>query len=486
MSEDQQKPSLMTDDEVVQAWLAAKAELPTLEKAAFAENIGRPLKTVERILKPVFDKEVTILSRYIASEIGKAAEVLKVDPWDMTWWQFKHHIDMAWGANNAGIKSHHITQAGGFNRIRDAFFPPAQTTRQQVEKYKMAQYAFANRKTANAFTEQKIFADNFLAMADLAYKDRAKGRGEPSKPAKDVERALVAVLSDLHFGSDTSASETGVSSYGRVEEARRLARVAYEIADYKRQYRGQTKLVVALLGDIIDGILHNLRDGADYAEQVTRAIHLLIQFFEYVLVHFTTVEVYCATGNHDRITALHPGRATSKKHDSFATIIYASVKAAFASNKRITFTIPKTPFVEFSVFGNRYYATHGDTNFSAIGNPNKALNMAKIEAEVNKLNATRSDDGKIDVVLVGHTHVSSQMRLSNGTKILTNGCLPPPNAYATMLGYNNDIASQWVFETIAGFPVGDSRELVVNGADDKNADLDKVIAPWNPPPDQAV
>lgn len=129
MSEDQ--PKLATDDEVVQAWLAAKARNPTLERAAFAEEIGRPLKTVERILKPVFNQEQQLLSKYIATEIGKAAEAMNIEPWDMTWYQFKHHIDIIWGSNKAGIKSHHITQCGGYNRIRDAHFPPAQTTRQQ-------------------------------------------------------------------------------------------------------------------------------------------------------------------------------------------------------------------------------------------------------------------------------------------------------------------------------------------------------------------
>jgi hypothetical protein len=469
---------LITDDEVIRAWLGAKTQNPLLEKSAFAEDIGRPVKTVEKILKPVLSKETEILSRYIANEIGKAAEARGVEPVDMTWYEFKKHIDLTWGRNNAGIKVYHITQAGGYNRIRDAYFPATKTTRQQVEKFKMATYAAHNRKSASIFAEQRVYADSMEELAERLFKGMATSRGAPPK-VKEVERAVTVVLSDLHFGSDIGAEETGVLTYGKTEEARRLAKIAREVATYKPQYRENTSLNVLLIGDIIQGHLHNIRDSADHAEQEARALRLLIQFITYVASHYGEVNVYCATGNHGRNKNLHKERATSKKYDSHETFIYYSLKQACdaAGLQHVKFHIPKTPFVAYTCLGHRFFATHGDTVLNP-GNPGKAIPIGSLENQTNRINASLSDAEEYAAFIVGHVHVGSMTHLGNGAVMLTNGPLVPPDPFCVSISLPEANCGQWLFETVPGYPVGDARFLQVDAETDKDESLEKIIAPW--------
>lgn len=469
---------LVTDDEVVRAWLAAKTENPLLEKAAFAEAIGRTAKAVERIVRSTLGRETQIISAYIADEIRKAAEGLGIEPVDMTWYQFKHHIDMNWGSNNAGIKVHHITQVGGYARIRDAHFPPARTTRAQVEKFKLGTYAKHNRKSASVFAEQQVYAETMEGLADRLFAGMAKARGVPPKAGKAINRAVTCVLSDLHFGSDTRREETGVLDYGKVEESRRLAKIAREVIGYKPQYRANTKLNVLILGDIIQGILHNRRDAADQAEQEARALHLLIQFVTAVAAHYGEIDIYCVTGNHDRNKHLHDERATSKKYDSHATFIYYSMMRACEGLKNVRFHIPKTPYVTYECLGNRFFATHGDTVLNP-GNPGKAIPIGSLENQTNRINESLGAKQRFGAFIVGHVHVGSLTHLTNGAVMLTNGPLCPADNFAVSIGIPKTNCGQWLFESVEGYAVGDARFLQVDAETDADESLGDIIAPWS-------
>src|SRR5690606_4550090 len=112
-------------------------------------------------------------------------------------------------------------------------------------------------------------------------------------------------------------------------------------------------LKVLLLGDILQGNLHDPRDAAPMAEQFARAVHLLSQAFAQLCANFSKVEVECQSGNHDRITSRHHNRAVNQKWDSYSTMLYYSLKGATSNLSNISFNIPKTPYSTYSVFGQK-------------------------------------------------------------------------------------------------------------------------------------
>jgi hypothetical protein len=203
----------------------------------------------------------------------------------------------------------------------------------------------------------------------------------------------------------------------------------------------------------------------------------LIQGIAHCAAHFKRVDVHFSPGNHGRNVARHPQRATSGKWDSHETVIYYGVMKACAALSNVRFDLPKTPYVTFDYFGHKAIATHGDTVLRP-GNPGKAVRIASLEEQINRINASLPDLNEYKVVLLGHVHTAVAMQLGNGTFLLINPALIPVDPFAVSLGYLESACGQWMFESTPEYPVGDFRLIHVTAEDDRNSDLDQVIKPW--------
>lgn len=354
---------------------------------------------------------------------------------------------------------------------------PAALTQVDIDDARLNSFKTGTKKANKEMVSQVSTLDYLAKFAENVFKGKVTPNSVP-KRKKGSTRAINLVLSDLHFGADIKSIETGHLDYGRVEEARRFATIVEQTVLYKPQYRDVTQLHVWLLGDIIQNALHDPQDAVPMAEQICRAIHLLSQGLAHLAESFPQVTVHCSTGNHGRSMSRHHNRATSGKWDSHETIIYYALKTALTKFKNLTFDIPKTPFVTADVLGHKIFATHGDTVL-AVGNPGKSLNIGAIENRLNKINATLKDDEEYNVAIVGHTHVSSNSLLTNGTALITNGALCPIDQFCTSIGILEGHSSQTLFETVPEHAVGDLRIIRVGIKEDKDKTLDKLIKPWS-------
>ncbi len=378
---------------------------------------------------------------------------------------------------NLWIGSIEIGRAGGFKNIRDAYFPPV-PDKEIVDFSRIKEHARVNRKLAAKSVQERFLAESIEELSRRVFKGRIS-----SSPVlrlasgKKTSRIVNAVLSDLHFGADLKNQETG-TDYGRVEESRRAAAVFEQIAEYKMEHRSETELELLILGDIIQGQLHDPRDGAVLAEQVCRAIHILSQGIGFLSVVYKKIRVRCSPGNHGRNIARHPDRATNQKWDSNENIAYYAIKMACSGLKNVEFFIPKTPWVEYPVFNNRVFATHGDTVLN-IGNPGNQIKVSAIERQVNRINASLPDSQEYSVFVLGHVHVGSVSHLPNGSVVVTNGTLMPQDSFAVSIGLIESVCGQYLWESVPGHPFGDSRFIVVNKSHDIDQRLDKIIKPWS-------
>lgn len=327
--------------------------------------------------------------------------------------------------------------------------------------------AKAEREVASLRLRNSLLTEDLKEfLSDLKF-----GTVKPYKMKKAYvpKRYVNVFLSDLHYGADLNPEETP-QRYGTTEERRRTAAVAREVIEYKEHYRDHTELVVHLAGDIIQGRLHDLASAAPMAEQSTRAIYLLTSFLRQMSAAYPKVHVYCTPGNHGRIKDRHPDRAVQQKWDSFENIIYEAVRIAMQGTPNVTFTIPKTPFYEYSLFGMRGFVTHGDTVLNP-GYPGRAVNVAKLESQVLKLMSARGD---YRLVGVGHVHVPSVIHLPS-TVLLTNGALIPTDEYGQSIGLHSTACVQQLWETVPNYMFGDHRMLNLTAATDADASLDAII-----------
>jgi predicted phosphodiesterase len=422
----------------------------------------------ERRMEKNVKERATILTDYVklARKLGKLPSSREVKKFLYSGDKIKNHF-------------------GSFNNLKEEclrVYPelspmvmPALLHVDDVEAYRLG-LEKKKRSKQNSYLVNNVSSLEYISkFAESVF----SGKVQPVKPPKKgkINRAVNLTLSDLHFGANIRSEETGYLDYGNIEEARRFAAIIKQTIEYKPQHRDEAELHVNLLGDIIQNKLHDPQDAAPMAEQVCRAIHLLIQGFAILAENFSKVYVHCASGNHGRDMNRHHSRATSGKWDSVETVIYYACKAALSKYDNIEFDIPKTPFCIYNVFGNKVFATHGD-NVLDPGNPGKSLNIGKLENQINRINASLSDDQEVRVAVVGHTHVASLSQLASGAFLVTNGCLPPVDQFAVSIGILENRASQSLFEMTEKHPVGDFRMIQVGVKEDSNEALDNLINPW--------
>lgn len=397
----------------------------------------------------------------IVEAIKKAAKENQIEPHEVT----KRMLNVSDWA---------FKQVGGLGKVKNSYFPFE--NKDLLEIRGLNNSAKYTKKLEKELTERVFNEELIKAML-------SKVKPVTIKPYKSVnknkiKRELNLVLSDLHFGSDINKEETGKLDYGVNEEARRLAYIAKEVMNYKKQHRDETKLNILLLGDLFQNQLHDPRDAAPLTEQLCRTIFLLNQFIAHMSSKFPSVAVYFNTGNHGRNTSRHHGRAVNQKWDSHETVVAFALKECTKNLKNVSFKIPKTPFVDYSVFGQKIFATHGDSVIN-IGYPGTGIKTGSLEAQINKINAKLKDNNLYRVFVCGHVHVGSIVHLSNSAVLLTNGALCPNDEYATSIGLMESSAGQMLFESVPNYPVGDVRYIKVGVDQDKDASLDKIIIPFS-------
>lgn len=470
-----------TREEWREIWVKAKAENPLLTAPQFARANGISYRALAYHLQGLEDDRET-LSRFVADRIEACAKEHNLAPSDVPWVMFKQWAKIAYGDNSEGLTPYHITRAGGFNRIRDSYFP-VNPTKPQVERKIVQTHALYNRRLGSTLAEREWLAESLESFADRVF----KGRVTPTRKvvrAKATKRIVNTVWSDLHFGSNVKREETGAFEFGRSAEARRFAHVVAEIADYKPQYRDTSELRVWLLGDIMQGHLHP-GDAAAHAEQMARCIHLLIQGIAYLAACYSKVTVECVPGNHGRNKNRHHDRATDQKWDAHETVIYYAVKSALSKLTNVVMNIPRTPFVMSEAFGAGMFGTHFDTVMD-VGFAGKNVPTGAILSQINQMNSDWADNARerglehvpCMVFVGGHTHSPLIHHTSGGRTLIVNGALVPVDGFSTSMGRFATGNGQWVWEQVEGFPVGDARFVRVGWKQDEDAALENVIRPW--------
>lgn len=451
---------------------------------AFSSAINKAFPPDDSPFKHAENLQGHELSRFIANVMEDCASDLGMPPHELQWHQFRKWINFRFGENDKGIAKSSITLAGGFPSIRDAWFP-MKATKAIVEKQRLVDQANMNRRLGRAVADEKFILDQienyckniFTKVFNVQVCCKATAKNSATK------RIVTVVISDNHIGSDLNAEETGALNFGRVEEARRLAHICKSVCEYKLDHRNETKLVILLLGDLIQGDLRHgdeRGDGAVLAEQIARAIHLYVQAISYMAAHFTEVDVHVISGNHDRTPSRHKKRAVNQKWDSLAFIIGTSLKYALAANcKNVKLFMPRTPYLTYEVFGKKIFATHGDTVFQP-GYPGQNINVGQLENQLNRLNASLPDKQEYSAVVVGHVHTGNVTYLGNGSVFISNGALIPVDQYSIAIGIPESSCGQMMWESVPDHPVGDIRFIKVGKAQDEDENLDEIITPWEP------
>ncbi len=330
------------------------------------------------------------------------------------------------------------------------------------------------RSVSLGAARETLFVRQFEAMA-ARVQWPIRSEGYAARPKASIpSRGIVLGLSDLHIGANLPSYENPVA-FNFLCASRRLARLVHEAAEYKTQYRDRTELVLALDGDLIEGLLGwNDADNAPFAEQQVAACFILAQCIERLAAAFPRVRVVCETGNHGRNKLTHQGRATSSKWNSQEFVMFKFLQMQCKNLSNTTFQIPLGPDAVVDLLGQRAVITHGDTEHN-LKSPGR--NADTWRTAIDKLNSTGSAGGRVALFFAGHFHEAMAIPHEGATAI-ANGALVPSNGHSRTQGYGST-CGQWLWEFTPRWAFGDNRFLRVGIEDDADSSLDLIVAPFN-------
>jgi hypothetical protein len=295
----------------------------------------------------------------------------------------------------------------------------------------------ARAKRAHSYTQQR----NNVIIAGLNQQEDLKqqfqdmvdslAKGKPVKLAKPVigkpSMTIEMLVSDVHVGKKTDTFDLEVCRL----RLRSFTAITMLDIDRKRAHYNVDRIVVALLGDLIENALMHGKESMagcefDNAEQVRWAIELI---HSEVLVPLgklgIRLDVVCIGGNHDRQeerpTFNNPGK------NGLSWIIYQMLKMLGdrAGFKHFTWHIPEGVYHVLDIYGTKILYEHGDR--IPGGNTKTAFlsQLARRGAQLNVL---------LHGIRVGHWHAYAEHE--NGAAIV-NGSVPGQDSYADVNGFNS-------------------------------------------------
>lgn len=302
------------------------------------------------------------------------------------------------------------------------------------------------------------------------------GTYAPRVKKSPAKRIVNVLLTDLHCGATLPNDENpipfDVNTFNR-----RLAYVMRQVCDYKPQYRDDSSLNMLFGGDGIEGELqHSTQlDQDPLPVQLVAFARAQYAAIVYAASMYPQVDVWALGGNHGRDKLMHHGRALSSRQFNFERAVALMVADRCKHLPNVTFHIPKAAVAVVPLFDKILFLLHGDAE-AKLKAPSASGGHASWQQAIDKFNAEKLWAAQCDVLCGGHFHDPSLMYFDTGIAV-ANGMLVPPAGYGRAGGYRGP-CGQFLFESVPGFPVGDSRYVRVGVEQDRDSSLDEIIPPF--------
>lgn len=325
-------------------------------------------------------------------------------------------------------------------RIADAAVEEAQDAIeiaivQDKELHKLRQdHADLQRKYKVALTLNNRL-ENSLGNA-LSIKEFSSFKIEPKESNGDTEAIPIVVLSDWHVGARVDAKTiNNLNEFNPEIAEERATKVFQNILKVVKMLRSRnsiTRIVVAIIGDIIDNWIHDDQKETNYLtpiQEVQFAGKLLKSGIQFLLDFgdFEEIILPCVFGNHGRMTdKLRTGNAATT---SLEWMLYHQLASSF-TDSRLKWSISDGDFLYMDVFDYKLRFMHGysvkyQSGILGIGVP--------IMKSIYRMNQSI----KADCTFMGHFHT-----LQFHQSYAVNGSLIGPTVYGLRLGFEPEKPQQ--------------------------------------------
>jgi len=261
---------------------------------------------------------------------------------------------------------------------------------------------------------------------------------------KSVETAVLLV-SDTHIGEIVSAEETGgISQYDFSVFQYRMQYLAEVVVDIlKNKLTGYKidELVIAMLGDIVSGIIHDeLVESAEdtVIEWVTGGAIVFAQFLQELAQEYSSIVCPCVIGNHGRMSQKIRFK---KRYVNWDYVFYQMLSMMLVNQPNIKFIIPKSFYYLHQIEGHNFLFLHGDNIRSWQGIPWYGIQRAN-DRLAELLN---SKEKIIDYIAMGHFHNLGVLDRVHGGQLILNGSFIGANEYSIGSMFRSNQPKQYLF-----------------------------------------
>ena len=310
-------------------------------------------------------------------------------------------------------------------------------TDMQVNTYKSAYKALKSKVSALQAElynkEQEI--EKYAIISNMHNIERISVQNKDKR-----EVVPVVVASDWHIEETVTAAITnGLNEYNLeiAEDSIRqfFSKACIEIQRTKTINNVNT-VVLAILGDIINGVLRNEDLESNQTTPVDAVAIARSLIYEGIKTMIKStgchIRVICCVGNHGRLTdKIH---YSNQVHNSLEYLIYKTLERDYRDNANVSFIVSEAPYVIQPIFGVNVRFHHGHAAKFNGGIGGLAVPVIRKTQQMNTIEHA-------DLDVIGHFH-SAQM-FSN---VIVNGSLVGSNGYSMALGLPHDIPKQTYFE----------------------------------------
>lgn len=326
---------------------------------------------------------------------------------------------------NTSVRRHMVALIGNTNSGRLAAKKSAPATDLTIKKLEgeVKQWKKKYNESLSVLNEKDKQLEVLAALGDVTSED-------PIKTASQRIREVVPVIvaSDWHIEETVSAAITNGKNEYNPEIAERSVRQFFDnaavLVNQTKQNSKVNTVVLAFLGDIINGVLRNedLQNNAETPIDATVTARALIYKGIKHLVKATgcNLKVICCVGNHGRITEkVFP---SNQVHQSLEYLIYKTIQRDFRDDPKVCIEVPETWYYIQDIFGVLVRFHHGHVFKFNGGIGGIAV---PVQRKISQLNLIE----RADLDVCGHFH--SMQTFNN---CILNGSLVGANGYSMSLG----------------------------------------------------
>jgi predicted phosphodiesterase len=241
----------------------------------------------------------------------------------------------------------------------------------------------------------------------------------------NYNREGLLLISDTHYGLFT---KNYWNEFNNDEFKRRMKRLITKTIEYGKQNQIKT-LHLFLLGDLINGLIHQTTRIINTEDAVSQTIHIseiLAEVITELVNEFEYIKVYNVRGNHDRVT---PNKKDEIAKESFNDLIPWYLKARLSSVKNVEFMTNKydDEIIVADILGYKVFGTHGHRDKMS----NVVQNLTLMTREFP------------DYVMMGHVHHHEENEI-HMVEIIVNSSFSGVDDYAKEIRMTSKSAQKFI------------------------------------------